>query len=338
MTDNVFTREFSAFVAETDGKSVTLTEQRIDETRLAPGDVTIEVEFSSANFKDALAVTVGGNVVREYPIVPGIDLAGTVVASESEEFAVGTPVLAHGYGIGTAVNGGYAEFARVPSGWLVPLGELDARESMVIGTAGFTAAMSVEAIQDRGIVPGDGPVLVTGASGGVGMIAVDLLAGLGYEVVASTGKPEITDLLTELGASRVIGRVPESADAELPALGRSTWAAGVDCVGGKTLAYLLSTTKYRGLVAASGLTGGTGLPTTVMPFILRGVVLYGIDSVQLDIDRRRALWARLATDLHPSHLELVANDHNIREIVGVLESLSSGTHVGRSVIRVKDGF
>jgi acrylyl-CoA reductase (NADPH) len=256
---------FSALVAEGDGEAVTYGIQSINFDYLPAGEVTIEVHYSSANFKDALAVTAGGNVVRQYPLIPGIDLAGIVVASEADQFPIGMPVLAHGYNIGTGVHGGYAEYARVPSEWVVPLDGLSARDAMIIGTAGFTAAMSVGAIQAHGIKPDDGPILVTGASGGVGTVSVDLLHGLGYHVVASSGKENAAQMLTEIGAAEVIGRLVDETDLEVRPLGRATWAAAIDCVGGKTLAHVLSTLKYGGVAAASGLTGGFTLPTTVMP-------------------------------------------------------------------------
>lgn len=337
MTDPI-PETFSAILAEGDRDAVDFGPVSLSLEDLPEGEVVVEVHYSSANFKDALAVTPRGNVVREYPIVPGIDLAGVVVESASADFPVGAPVLAHGYTIGTGRHGGYAEYARVPADWLVPLGDLSQHDAMAIGTAGFTAALSVAAIQEHGIGPADGPVLVTGATGGVGSVSVDLLSGLGYHVVASTGKTDAAELLTALGAAEVIGRLPEDPEAPIRPLGKSTWAAAVDSVGGRTLAQILSTLDYHGLVAASGLTGGTELPTTVMPFILRGVTLRGIDSVQLDIATRRAVWERLGSDLRPARLDRIAQDHDVRDIRAVLESITGGTHTGRSVIRVKGGF
>jgi putative YhdH/YhfP family quinone oxidoreductase len=325
-------------IAEQDGENISFEQQRVDASSLGTGDIVVRVEYSSANYKDALAVTPGGNVVREYPIIPGIDFAGTVVASDSDEFSVGDEVLAHGYSIGTSTSGGYAEYARVPAEWLVRLDGLDAREAMIVGTAGFTAAMSVQAIVSHGVQPSDGPVLVTGASGGVGMVAIDLLADAGFEVVASTGKPDAEATLTQLGAARVIGRIPEDPLARVPALGKSQWAAAVDCVGGNTLATVLSALKYGGIVAASGLTASATLSTTVMPFILRGVVLHGIDSVQLPIGKRRTLWESIATDLRPRHLELIADDHPVTDLPVVLAELGRGEHRGRAVIRVAGAF
>ncbi|TJZ80245.1 oxidoreductase [Rhodococcus oryzae] len=332
------TTTFSAYIAREQDGEITLAPDTLDTAALPPGEVTIKVHFSSVNYKDALAVTPRGGVVREYPIVPGIDLAGEVVASDDDSYTPGDLVLAHGYEIGTGRHGGYAELARVPADWVVRLSDLSPRDAATIGTAGFTAAMSVQAILDHGITPADGPVLVTGASGGVGSVSVDLLAAAGFEVIASTGKPTAADLLTSLGAASVIGRLPEDPDAKPRPLGKAEWAAAVDCVGGKTLAHVLSTVRYGGVVAASGLTGGSALPTTVLPFILRGVSLLGIDSVQLPIDRRRALWSRLASDLRPRHLTSIANEVPIKDVALVLDRVRAGTYTGRAVVRVDGGF
>ncbi|MGH3724900.1 MAG: acryloyl-CoA reductase [Mycobacterium sp.] len=330
--------EFRAMVAQERDGGIVLCQETADEDRLPAGEVTIRVEYSGVNFKDALAVTPRGGVVREYPIIPGIDLAGVVVASESAEFRVGERVLAHGYQIGTARDGGYAELARVPAEWVVPLASISTRDAAAIGTAGFTAALSVNALQRWGIKPTDGPVLVTGASGGVGSVSVDLLAAAGFEVVASTGKPEAATLLRTLGATSVIGRISEDPDAKIRPLGKQQWAAAVDCVGGRTLAEVLSTVNYGGAVAASGLTGGVEIPTTVMPFILRGVALLGIDSVQLDIARRRELWALLEAGMFPRHLAALSRDVPIRNVEAVLDEVRSGRSTGRVVLQVAGGF
>lgn len=327
---------FSALVARESDGAIALAAETVDESFL-PDGVTIRVAHSSVNYKDALAVTPKGGVVREYPIVPGIDLAGEVVDGGGG-FAAGDRVVAHGYDIGTAQHGGYAELARVPAEWLVKLETLSTREAMAIGTAGFTAALSVEALLAHGLTPEDGPVLVTGASGGVGTVSVDLLAAAGFEVVASTGKESAHELLTSLGAASVIGRLPEDPDAKPRPLGKATWAAAVDCVGGKTLAHVLSTVKYGGAVAASGLTGGAALPTTVLPFILRGVALLGIDSVQLPIEKRRALWARLESDLRPQHLDALISDVAARDVTTVLDQVRAGGYSGRAVVAVEGGF
>ncbi len=329
---------FAALVARKNDDRIDCAVETLSESDLPAGEVTIRVAYSSVNFKDALAVTPNGGVVRDYPIVPGIDLTGEVVESQSPEFAVGDAVLAHGYEIGTARNGGYAEYARVPADWVVSLGPLSPRDGAAIGTAGFTAAMSVQALIDWGITPDDGPIVVTGATGGVGSVSVDLLAAAGYEVVASTGKTEAADRLKALGAADVIGRLPEDPDAKPRPLAKTRWAGAVDCVGGKTLADVLSTLRYGGAVAASGLTGGPGLNTTVMPFILRGVSLLGMDSVLMPIGPRRELWKKLGDSLRPQHLSDITNEVAISDVVGVLDEIREGRYSGRAVVRVAGGF
>jgi len=246
--------------------------------------------------------------------------------------------LAHGYAIGTGHHGGYAEYVRLPADQVVALGSLTPREGAAIGTAGFTAALSVEALLSHGITPDDGPVVVTGATGGVGSVSVDILAAAGFQVVASTGKAEAADHLKALGATDVIGRLPEDPDAKPRPLGKSRWAGAVDCVGGTTLADVISTLEYGGAVAASGLTGGPALNTTVMPFILRGVSLLGIDSVQLPIGPRRALWERLGGELKPRHLDDVTHEVDIKDVVEVIDQVRAGRYSGRAVVRVADGF
>ncbi|MBP1820563.1 oxidoreductase [Mycobacterium sp. OAE908] len=329
---------FRALVARQDDDGITTAVETLGSSDFPPGEVTIRVHYSSVNYKDALVLTPKGSVVRNYPIVPGIDLTGEVVSSEADEFAVGELVLAHGYEIGTGRHGGYAEYARVPANWVVKLGSLSPHEGAAIGTAGFTAAMSVQALRRHGITPEDGPIVVTGATGGVGSVSVDLLAAAGYEVVASTGKPEAEARLKALGATEVIGRLPEDPDAKPRPLGKTRWAGAIDCVGGATLADVLSTIRYGGAVAASGLTGGAGLQTTVMPFILRGVSLLGIDSVQIPIGPRRALWEQLGSSLRPQHISDVLHDVDAKDVVGVLDEVRAGRYSGRAVVRIAGGF
>ncbi len=329
---------FAALVARKNDDRIECAVETLEESELPPGEVTIRVAYSSVNYKDALAVTPNGGVVRDYPIVPGVDLTGEVVDSQSPDFAVGDAVLAHGYEIGTGRHGGYAEYARLPADWVVALGSLSPRDGAAIGTAGFTAAMSVQALMDRGITPDDGPIVVTGATGGVGSVSVDLLAAAGYEVVASTGKADAGERLKALGAAEVIGRLPEDPDAKPRPLGKTRWAGAVDCVGGKTLADVLSTMRYGGAVAASGLTGGAGLNTTVMPFILRGVALLGIESVLMPIGPRRALWEKLGGSLRPQHLSEISNDVDVKDVVAVLDEVFAGRYSGRAVVRVAGGF
>lgn len=329
---------FQALMARQGDDGIDATVETLEESSLPPGDVTIRVLYSSVNFKDALALTPKGGVVREYPIVPGIDLTGEVVASESPDFTVGDLVLAHGYQIGTGHHGGYAEYARLPADQVVALGALTPREGAAIGTAGFTAAMSVQALIDRGITPQDGPIVVTGATGGVGSVSIDLLAAAGFEVVASTGKADQADRLRALGAAEVIGRLPADPEAKPRPLAKNRWAGAVDCVGGATLADVLSTLRYGGAVAASGLTGGAGLNTTVMPFILRGVALLGIDSVLLRIEPRRALWERLGGSLKPRHLADITHEVDVKDVVSVLDEVRAGRYAGRAVVKVAGGF
>jgi acrylyl-CoA reductase (NADPH) len=329
---------FHALVARQDGDRITASVETLSRSDLPPGEVTIRVLYSSVNYKDALALTPKGGVVRDYPIVPGIDLTGEVVESQSSDFGVGDQVLAHGYQIGTGHHGGYAEYARLPADQVVALGALSPHEGAAIGTAGFTAALSVQALIGWGITPADGPIVVTGASGGVGSVSVDLLAAAGYQVVASSGKEKAAGLLKELGAAEVIGRLPADPDAKPRPLAKTRWAGGVDCVGGATLADVLSTVNYGGAVAASGLTGGPALHTTVMPFILRGIALLGMDSVLMPIARRRKLWALLGDSLRPRHLDAVTSDVDVKDVVAVLDQLRAGTHSGRAVVRVAGGF
>ncbi|MGB3301190.1 oxidoreductase [Gordonia sp. (in: high G+C Gram-positive bacteria)] len=324
---------FTAMVARENDGVITLAREDVDESFLPEGDVTVRVEYSSINYKDALAVTPRGGVVRTYPIIPGIDVAGVVTESSSNLFSPGDRVVAHGHAIGTAQHGGYAEYARVSSDWTMKLDALSTREAAAIGTAGFTAAMSVQALLNRGVQPSDGPVLVTGASGGVGTVSVDLLAKRGFEVIASSGKADAVELLTSLGASSVIGRLPEDPDAKIRPLDKQRWAAAIDCVGGRTLAYVLATTQYGGTVAASGLTGGAGLETTVMPFILRGVTLEGIDSVMASTDVRRGLWRRLESDLRPAHLDKLIYETSLDDLPAALSSILAGEATGRGIVK-----
>jgi len=324
-----------AFVAERRDGEVARELRTLSREELGEGDVLVRVAWSSVNYKDALATIPKGQVARISPLVPGIDLAGTVEEGDGAGLAPGTPVLVHGHDLGVAHHGGYAEYARVPAEWVVPLPEgLTARQAMLIGTAGFTAALSVHELERHGLEPGDGPVLVTGATGGVGSTAVAILAARGYEVVASSGKAAEADFLRGLGASEVIGREETSAPSEKP-MERQRWAAAVDSVGGATLAYVLRTLRYRGAVAASGLTGGTSLETTVFPFILRGVALLGIDSVATPMPLRAEIWRRLADDLRPPGLEeAMAREVTLEELEPVLDGLLRGEGRGRTVVRV----
>lgn len=328
----------NALVAHQDSEgSITLGPEVVDESFLPDGEVTVAVEYSGVNYKDALAVTPKGGVARSYPLIPGIDVAGTVLESSADGFAPGDRVVAHGYDIGTGRHGGYAEKARFPGEYLVKLDTLTTAEAAAIGTAGFTAAMSVDVLRVNGIGPQDGPILVTGATGGVGSISVDLLAGLGYAVIASTGKAEAHDYLMGLGASQVIGRLPAEGEKMRP-LGKSSYAAVVDSVGGDTLAYALSTLNYGGVAAVSGLARSPELPTTVLPFILRGVTLAGIDSVLLPIERRRELWRSIEGDLKPAHLDDITTDIAVLDAPHTLSTIIGGGVTGRTRVAVQGGF
>lgn len=325
---------FRAFVAERSDDRVETGVRELFPEDLADGAVTVRVAWSSVNYKDALASSPHGRVARISPLVPGIDLSGEVVASASPRFRVGDLVLAHGYEIGTAHHGGFSEYARLPEEWVVPLPQgLSTREAMAIGTAGFTAALCVHQLESRGLTPDRGPVLVTGASGGVGSTAVAILAARGYEVVASTGKGNAGEWLRELGAARVLGREEILADPARP-LRAEEWAAAVDCVGGSTLAGVLGSLRYGGAVAACGLTGGRDLSTTVLPFILRGVALLGADSVQCPLDLRTELWRRLAGDLRPRLLEqIVASEIELEDLQPALAAILRGEIRGRTLVR-----
>jgi len=308
-----------AFVAEQTDDGVAREVRDLDESDLGEGDVLVKVAYSSVNYKDALAASgKKGQVARISPLVPGIDLAGE-------------DVLAHGYDLGVAHHGGYAEYARVPSDWIVPLPEgLTPRQAMAIGTAGYTAALSILALEDAGLQADSGPVLVTGASGGVGSTAVDILAARGYEVVASSAKDP--EFLKSLGAAEVISREDAIGDPDRP-LGKTRWAGAVDCVGGDVLGGVLRTLRYGAAVAACGNTGGVKLPATVLPFILRGVSLLGIDSVQTPIEARRETWRRLADDLRPQHLD-DANEISLDEVAPTLDAILKGELQGRTVVRI----
>jgi NADPH2:quinone reductase len=300
---------------------------------LSPGSVVIRCAYSSVNYKDALAGTGTGKVVRHFPVVGGIDMAGTVEASEDSRFQPGDMVLATGYELGVSSDGGYAAFARVPGDWVVPLPPgLSTAESMAIGTAGFTAALSVVEMERNGLTPGSGPVIVTGATGGVGCMAVQSLAARGYQVTALTGKPEQTDFLTSLGAAAVLDR--RAVDMGTRPLEKALWAGAVDPVGGDTLAWLTRTMNYGGCIASSGLTGGHELHTTVMPFILRGVKLLGIDSAMCPMPRRAEVWRRLASDLKPTHLSLTTTEIGLDDLPRAFETLLGGGVRGRFLVRL----
>jgi len=322
-------QDIRAFVAVKGDEGVDRGLRTIAADELGEGDVVVRVDCSSVNYKDALATIPKGQVARISPLVPGIDLAGTVVEGPGE----GTEVLAHGYDLGVAHNGGYAEYARVPGEWVVPLPDgLSTTQAMAIGTAGFTAALAVARLERHGVQPGDGPVLVTGATGGVGSTAVSILAARGFEVTASTGK-DARGYLESLGAAEVISR--EDVEGDGKPLSKQRWAAAVDSVGGAVLAGLFPQIRYGGAVAATGLTAGIKVETTVMPFILRSVALLGIDSVQTAMEERAEIWRRLAGDLRPPQLDdAIAREISLDELEPALDAILKGGLTGRTVVRV----
>lgn len=323
---------FKALVVNKDDNAFTVEISNLSLNDLPEGEVLIEVAYSSVNYKDGLAAIPDGKIVNSYPFVPGIDLAGTVVSSEDDRFKEGDKVIATSYEIGVSHYGGFSEYARIPADWIVPLPEgLTMKEAMTFGTAGFTAALSIYHLENSGLKPSDGQVLVTGATGGVGSAAVAMLAKLGYEVVASTGKESSHDYLRDIGASEIISR-EELQPEKIRPLDKQRWKGAVDPVGGKTLAYVLSTTKYGGAVAVSGLTGGPNVPTTVFPFILRGVKLLGVDSVYCPMPIRQKLWQRIATDLKPSSIERISNEVTLEELPKTLEDILAGKLTGRTVV------
>ena len=307
--------------------------QQIDDAVLPEGDVTIQVAWSTLNYKDGLAITGKSPVVRRFPMVPGIDFAGTVIESSNAAWKVGDNVVLNGWGVGETHCGGLAEKARVKGEWLVPLpAAFSARQAMAIGTAGYTAMLCVLALEKHGIKPADGDILVTGANGGVGSVAIALLAKLGYKVVASTGRPAEAEHLKALGASEVIDRAELSAPGK--PIGKERWAGVVDTVGSHTLANACATTKYRGAVAACGLAGGMDFPATVAPFILRGVTLYGIDSVMAPLAVRLEAWSRLGRDLDISKLDTFTREIGLAEAPAVAAELLEGKVRGRVVVDV----
>jgi putative YhdH/YhfP family quinone oxidoreductase len=327
---------FRAYVAESTGDGVTRGVRSFAADDLPAGGIEVRVDWSSVNYKDALATTVDGKVARISPLIPGIDLAGEVIGSDDRGLPVGAGILAHGYDLGVARHGGYGAFTRLPADYVVPLPTgLTARDAMAIGTAGFTAAMSVAALEGRGLRPGDGPVLVTGASGGVGSVAVAILAARGHEVWAATGKTDEAPRLRGLGAAGFVARDEVTAESSRP-LESARWAGAIDTVGAATLPYVLRTVRPGAAVASSGNAGGARLETTVLPFILRGVALLGMDSANLPIAVRRALWGRIATDLRPNGLDAGSGvtEVGLQEVEKALDAILAGRARGRWVVRV----
>jgi acrylyl-CoA reductase (NADPH) len=324
---------FRALVVEKDEDGQTRAGvQDLPDDRLPEGDVTVAVEFSTLNYKDGLCLTSGGGLVKSYPHVPGVDLAGTVEASDDPRYRAGDKVILTGWHVGERHWGGYATRARVKADWLVPLPDgMTTRQAMAIGTAGFTAMLAVMALEDHGLAPGDGEVLVTGAAGGVGSVAVAILARLGHPVAAVTGRPETEAYLRDLGATRIVPRAELAETVKRP-LETETWAGCVDAVGGAMLARILGQMKYRASVAAVGLAGGAALPATVVPFLLRGVNLLGIDSVLRPYADRVRAWERLTRDLPMEKLEAMIRPATLEELPELGAAILKGQVQGRVVV------
>lgn len=326
---------FRALLVRKAEESFSVQVEAITANDLPAGEVFIRVQYSSINYKDGLACSPNGRIVNAYPFVPGIDLAGIVVSSADPRYQEGDQVLVTGYDLGVSHFGGFSEYARVPADWVVPLpAGLSLKEAMVLGTAGFTAALSVQRLEEHDVRPEKGPVLVTGATGGVGSLAVAMLAKRGYHVVASTGKASEHEYLKQLGASEILSREEVSPEKIKP-LEKQRWAGAVDPVGGNTLGFVLSSTQYGGAVAVSGLTGGVHLSTTVMPFILRGVSLLGIDSVYCPMNIREGIWRRLADDLKPDHLsDMIHEEVTLEQIPEKTKDILQGKIRGRTLVKI----
>ena len=324
---------FRAFRITNDAGTIggSIVDATLDE--LTPGDVVIKADYSSVNYKDALAATGAGKILRRFPLVGGIDVAGTIASSVDPRFREGDRVLVTGYDLGVSQDGGYAAFVRVPADWVVPVPDgLSAREAMVLGTAGFTAGLAIVRLERNGLTPGQGPIAVTGATGGVGSIAIAALSRLGYDVTAITGKDDAHDYVRSLGARDVISRTTLAMGTR--PLETARWAGAIDAVGGDLLAWLTRTTNYWGSIASTGLTGGIELRTTVMPFILRGVSLIGIDSAMCPMAVRVEVWRRLASDMKPQQLSSIAREITLDGLPDAFDTLIRGAARGRYLVAV----
>lgn len=326
---------FKALMVNKTEDDFTLRTEELTLNELPEGEVLIKVAYSSVNYKDGLASIPEGKIVRNYPFIPGIDLSGVVAESTDSRFKPGDEVIATSYEIGVSHYGGYSEYARIPAEWVVPLPKgLTLKEAMIYGTAGFTAALSVERLEQNGLTPEKGKVLVTGATGGVGSIAVAILAKKGYHVVASTGKQSAYTYLEEIGAKEIVSREDVTSE-KIRALDKQLWAGAVDPVGGNTLASILSKMNYGGSVAVSGLTGGGNVPTTVFPFILRGVNLLGIDSVYCPMETRLKIWDKMASEFKPDVLDkLSSSEVTFEELPQSLSSILKGQALGRTIVKI----
>lgn len=326
---------FPAWLITDSDKKPVVTLTNLSESDLMPGDVTVKVEYSALNYKDALAMTSSAPIIRKFPLVPGIDLAGTVLHSQSALFKAGDKVLLNGYGIGEIHSGGYASLARVNSEWLVKLPQhLTTRQAMSIGTAGYTAMLAVMALENHPITPDAGRILVTGASGGVGSVSVSILSKLGYTISATTGRLQERDYLIGLGADEVLDRREFSLQAR--PLGKERWAGAIDVAGGMTLANVISQVQIAGAVAACGLADSMQLPTSVAPFILRGVTLYGIDSVNCPMAKRIVAWDRLVTDLDMDVLDSMTTEIEFESVLDFSRDLLAGQLHGRTIVKLPD--
>jgi NADPH2:quinone reductase len=324
---------FKAFrITNDEGKiSGSIVDATLDQ--LTPGEVVIKAEYSSVNYKDALAATGTGKILKRFPLIGGIDVAGTIESSSSPRFRQGERVLVTGYDLGVALDGGYAGYARVPADWVVRLPEgLSAREAMILGTAGFTAGLAIARLERNGLAPGQGKIAVTGATGGVGSIAIAAMSRLGYDVTAITGKDDAHEYVRSLGARDVVSRTTLAMGTR--PLESARWAGAIDAVGGDLLAWLTRTTNYWGSIASTGLTGGIELRTTVMPFILRGVSLIGIDSAMCPMDIRAEVWRRLATDMKPTQLVAIAHEIPLGGLPEAFDTLLKGAARGRFLVNV----
>jgi acrylyl-CoA reductase (NADPH) len=325
--------KFKALVIEKSDGGTRFALTEFDEADLMDGDVTVAVDYSTVNYKDGLAITGKAPVVRHFPMIAGIDFAGTVESSQSPLWKPGDKVILNGWGCGETHLGAYAEKARVKGDWLVPLPKtMSAREAMAIGTAGYTAMLAVMALERHGLTPERGPIAVTGAAGGVGSVAIAILAKLGFTVHAITGRPQEADYLKGLGAAEIVDR--KELAGPVKALAKERWAGGVDAVGSTPLANLLSMTRYGGAVAACGLAGGMDLPSSVAPFILRGVCLYGIDSVMCPIERRREAWTRLENDLDRRKLAAMSHEIGLADVPAAAAAILAGEVRGRIVVKI----
>jgi acrylyl-CoA reductase (NADPH) len=324
---------FKAIRIDKADKGTTAALTQFDEAELMEGDVTVRVEWSALNYKDGLAVTGKAPVVRRFPMIAGIDLAGTVEQSSHPQWQAGDKVICTGWGMGESHLGAYAEKARVKGDWLVRLPDgMSMRDAMAIGTAGFTAMLAVLALEKHGLAPTDGPVVVTGAAGGVGSVASAVLSKLGYHVIASTGRMSEGGYLKSLGAAEVIDR--NELSGPVRPLAKERWAGGIDSVGSTTLANIISMTKYRGAIAACGLAAGMDLPSSVAPFILRGVCLLGIDSVMCPIEPRKVAWSRLATDMNPGKLTEITHEIGLDQVIAAGADILAGRVRGRTVVKI----